>query len=134
MTFDKPLTAYWSPECDVFSYGVVLLNLISKRIITEEDRENETPYVYEWADEEYETHLTSAGSSEFSLAHPSLEADVGFESTDAHKVTELAMQCVQPERYSRPTMKQVVKRLLELRVVSHHAHELGIKKRARASN
>ena len=95
--------------------------------------ENERPTVYECAHDEYKTHVTSAGSSKFCLVHPSLEVDLGFDSTDAHKVTELETQCVHCNRQDRPTMKQVVKSLLKLRAARGYTHEFGIKKRAPAS-
>lgn len=45
----------------------------------------------------------------------------------------LALECV-GDSYARPTMKQVVKRLLNLCAVRKHADELGIKQMLRDSD
>ncbi|KAL7083815.1 hypothetical protein ACP275_14G185500 [Erythranthe tilingii] len=34
---------------DVFAFGNILLSLISKRVFTEQDRQNHSPYVFNWA-------------------------------------------------------------------------------------
>ena len=60
--FESPLTGYWSDKCDVFSFGIVLLSLIAKRVYTEEDRLSSAPFMEEWAQSEYEAKVSKSGS------------------------------------------------------------------------
>uniref|UniRef100_A0A5B7ALJ9 Protein kinase domain-containing protein n=1 Tax=Davidia involucrata TaxID=16924 RepID=A0A5B7ALJ9_DAVIN len=114
----------WTEKSDVFAFGVVLLSLIAKRAYTEEDR-GTCIYGHRWAEDEYET-IESIKLSKRSLVHGSLEAEPGFYSTDGAKITRLAMQCVEFYPVDRPTMNDVVKHLLKLQIVKHHAGFLGM--------
>lgn len=110
----------WSEKCDVFSYGVVLLGLIMKRVYTDEDREINAPFVYELAINEYNSENKS------SLVHQSLEDTPCFHSSDGIKITKLALRCVDYNPQKRPTMKEVVECFQQLYIASHHADALGI--------
>ncbi|GLT86885.1 hypothetical protein SLE2022_049950 [Rubroshorea leprosula] len=114
----------WTEKCDVFAYGVVLLGLISKRVYTDEDRTDLRPFVYEWANSEYESGKKS------SLVHKSLESGLFFHPADGVKITKLALQCVDHNPHKRPTISQVLTSLLELSIVCHHADTLGINQTA----
>ncbi|XP_073279633.1 probable serine/threonine-protein kinase PBL17 [Primulina huaijiensis] len=111
----------WSREQDVFAFGTILLSLISKRVYTEEERLSNAPNVNEWAWEEYNSNLDS-----YSLVHESLAAESDCDPLDGRKITVLGIQCLRDPGYYRPTMKQVVKRLLRLKVVKRHADFLGV--------
>jgi hypothetical protein len=126
--FESPLTGYWSDKCDVFSFGIVLLSLIAKKVYTEEDRLSSAPFMEEWAQSEYEAKVSESGSHrpKCSLVHESLEVQQGFCSIDAHAITKLALQCVKFYPYERPTMKQVVKSLLNLHVVQCNPNILSL--------
>ncbi|CAK7324773.1 unnamed protein product [Dovyalis caffra] len=82
----------WSDKCDVFSFGVLLLSLISKRVDTKGDDAPDTPSVFEWAKRD-----------------------------DGIRIAKLAMQCVKNDPQKRPTMKQVVRYLGNLRAVQLYA-------------
>ncbi|KAM7466154.1 hypothetical protein LguiB_013716 [Lonicera macranthoides] len=109
---------YWDPYfaargfrwiwSDVFSYGVILLGLIAKRVDLKEDLEKRKHQkLYQWATKVYE--------HECSLVHPNLREDKGFEESDGIALTELAMRCIQVKNVEeRPTMSQVVKSLENL--------------------
>ncbi|XP_073313407.1 probable serine/threonine-protein kinase PBL17 isoform X1 [Primulina huaijiensis] len=111
----------WSDEQDVFAFGTILLSLISKRVYTEEDRVCKMPNVNEWAWDKYHDN-----SDKYSLVHESLTAESDFDPVDGRKITCLGIQCLHDSDYYRPTMKQVVKRLLKLKVVKRHADFLGV--------
>ncbi|EYU42889.1 hypothetical protein MIMGU_mgv1a010357mg [Erythranthe guttata] len=121
-----------SDKQDVFAFGTILLSLISKRVYTEEDRSNSAPYVCQWAYEkfiEYE-HNSDTGTKKpkFTVVHQSLEADPYFEPSDGHKITALALKCVVDDFFTRPTMKQVLKSLLNLKAVKKNADFVGTTK------
>uniref|UniRef100_A0A5B7BMY7 Protein kinase domain-containing protein n=1 Tax=Davidia involucrata TaxID=16924 RepID=A0A5B7BMY7_DAVIN len=138
----------WTEKSDVFAFGIILLGLIAKRVFTEEDREANAPFVHQWARSKYgsdtgiklpkswlvhgslqaESNESDTGIklSKLSLVHGSLQAEPGFFSTDGANITRLAMQCVEYYPEDRPTMKEVVRHLLKLQVVKHHAGFLGM--------
>ncbi|XP_073157955.1 probable serine/threonine-protein kinase PBL1 [Henckelia pumila] len=111
----------WSRGRDVFAFGTILLSLISKKVYTEEDRLSDTPNVNDWALEEYYSNLELC-----SLVHESLSAESDFDPLDGRRITALGIQCLHDPGDSRPTMKQVVKRLLRLKVVKRNADFLGV--------
>ncbi|KAK6137914.1 hypothetical protein DH2020_028348 [Rehmannia glutinosa] len=117
-----------SNKQDVFAFGVILVSLISKRVYTEEDRQAGTPFVYEWAIRESEAYEKSEGdmkNTNFSLVHKSLAAECDLLCpADAHKITMLALECVNKAEHERPTMKQVFRSLRKLEVVKQHADYL----------
>ncbi|KAL7087142.1 hypothetical protein ACP275_13G048300 [Erythranthe tilingii] len=115
-----------SNKQDVFAFGVVLLFLILKRVYTDEDSESCAPFVFEWAFREYEEALQS--KTEFSLVHKSLADEDDFCTDDGHKITMLALECVNGDENQRPTVKQVVKSLLKLEVVKQNADFIGVNK------
>ncbi|KAK7841007.1 putative serine/threonine-protein kinase pbl10 [Quercus suber] len=102
---------------DVFSYGVVLLGLITKRIVDIENIRT-TTLVYRWAWRQYRPNRY--------LVHESLVEDPGFYASDGISITELAMRCIQRELDKRPSMKDVVKRLEGLQAVQLHGNVVGI--------
>ncbi|XP_050208454.1 uncharacterized protein LOC126657740 isoform X2 [Mercurialis annua] len=125
-----PAGAYpgkWSDKCDVFSFGVLILSLISKRVC--KDIRDSSP-VYEWAREEYKSKSSSInfGKSQSSLVHQSLESGPEFYFSDAITITKLAMRCVQHDPQKRPKMKKVVGCLRNLNVTRHYADNWEINK------
>ena len=123
-------TGVWYRWSDVYAYGCVLLGLISKKIYTE-DVKNGSTLVTEWATEQYDTETSKGGSvrSRFSLVDSGLVKDPDYYTSDGVELTKLALQCIDMDSYERPTMSQVVRRLLNLRVIRKHAKELGIKQK-----
>ncbi|KAI3469047.1 hypothetical protein Pfo_025710 [Paulownia fortunei] len=119
-----------SNKQDVFAFGVILLSLISQRVYTEEDRQAGVPFVYKWALRESEAFESDSDmeNTQFSLVHKSQAAESDFCPADGHKITMLALECVNGVEYARPTMKQVVRSLLKLEVVKQHADFLGVNK------
>lgn len=135
-------TGGWCEKNDVYAFGVILVGLIAKRVFnTDTDMDTNIPFVDDWALSLYEKQpkfsLIDKGlawvssvykkkQSKFSLVDQSLEADPAFNSSDGHKLTKLAMWCLKYFPRDRPTMKQVIKCLLDLHVVKIHASTLGL--------
>ncbi|XP_065848710.1 uncharacterized protein [Euphorbia lathyris] len=114
----------WSEKCDVFSYGVLLLSLISKRIHKDDGDCTNVPFVYEWAKNEHKQQNSAGwfGNFKSSLVHRSLELGPDFNFSDAIGITNLAMLCVEYDPQKRPTMKRVVKHMKKLHIVRHNAN------------
>lgn len=136
------MTGGWCEKIDVYAFGVILVGLIAKRVFnTDTDIGKNISFVDDWALSLYEKQpkfsLIDKGlawvssvykkkQSKFSLVDQSLEADPAFNSSDGHKLTKLAMWCLKYFPRDRPTMKQVIKCLLDLHVVKIHASTLGL--------
>lgn len=72
----------------MFSYGLILLGLIAKRIdLTEDVVKTKYKTLDEWAYEVYK--------SQCSLVHTSLTKDTYYNESDAIMLTELAICCTQ---------------------------------------
>lgn len=125
--FSGFLTLAVSSKQDVFAFGVILVSLISKRAYTEEHRQGGVPFIYKWALGESETFKSCSDmkNTQFSLVHESLQPDSDFCVGDGHKISMLALECVNRVEAERPTMKQVCRSLLKLEVVKHHSDFIG---------
>ncbi|KAI8561162.1 hypothetical protein RHMOL_Rhmol04G0316200 [Rhododendron molle] len=104
-------------SCDVFSYGVILIELIAKIVIDLE----KSVKLLDLPDERAKLVYKPG----FSLIQESLEKDPGYDATDGPMITNLAMRCVEYYPENRPTMKEVVEQLEGLRVVKLHGDGLG---------
>ena len=106
-------TGKYYVESDVYSYGVILLSLIAKRVYkkvvpctlltprlyTNSPRVRE-PFVGDWAVEEF-------GRRNNSLVHESLQKE-GIDKDLGMKITTLGLRCLDYERGKRPTMVDIV--------------------------
>ncbi|XP_012830658.1 PREDICTED: probable receptor-like protein kinase At5g56460 [Erythranthe guttata] len=116
-----------SNKKDVFAFGVILLSLISKRVYTEEDRQSGLPTVYEWAlgqCQAFESY-SEMRDAKFSLVHKSMASESEFCGEDGHKITMIALECVNGVQSERPAMKQVFRALRKLEVVKDNAEFIG---------
>ncbi|KAL5552620.1 hypothetical protein UlMin_040021 [Ulmus minor] len=105
-------------SCDVFSFGAMLLRLISKRKLEVEKLEKAEAIVVEnlvhcWAKKEYKPHC--------SLVHKSLQQDWGYMPQDGIAITHLGMSCIEFFPTNRPSMKHVVQHLEGLLVLKRIA-------------
>lgn len=124
------LLADYCPKQDVFAFGAILINLISKRVYDRNDKENMCSYITDWAMNEYGVYEESDSNPKrpkFSIVHESVAADPDFIKADEHKISMLAIDCLRP-RFDRPSIKRVVRSLLKLKVVKKHADFLGVNK------
>ncbi|KAL7087385.1 hypothetical protein ACP275_13G065600 [Erythranthe tilingii] len=118
---------------DVYAFGVILLNLISKRVYKVETRCKNPEEVYNWAWQEFSAFLSqkkresSLKNNRFSLVHQSLKDEPDFVAVDGEKITWLALKCTASDLTERPTMKQVMRTLLKLKLVNRNVDFLGLK-------
>lgn len=135
------MTGAWCDKTDVFSYGVVLLGLIAKRVFDLKNAKDLGPlnFVYAWARSEYKEKPSKKplsmlrgmfkkkhkeSQSNKSLVDISFESDQYFDAGDGVEITKLAMRCVEEKPVQRPKMKEVVCCLRGLNVVKKFGHLL----------
>lgn len=94
-----------SEKVDTYSYGVVLLEIISGRKINDIKLEPITQYLLEWAWRCYEDETL------MDLVDKDLDANE-YEPHEVKKVLEIALICTQSSVSLRPTMSEVVVMLL----------------------
>ncbi|KAL5703901.1 hypothetical protein ACHQM5_022394 [Ranunculus cassubicifolius] len=94
-----------SPKVDTYSFGVVVLEIISGRKSNDLKLEPITQYLLEWAWRLYEEN------SLMSLVDESLDSN-DYSAEEVMKVIEIALLCTQSSNILRPTMSEVVVLLL----------------------
>ncbi|OMO60514.1 hypothetical protein CCACVL1_24088 [Corchorus capsularis] len=105
-------SGFWTRWSDVYSYAVILIELIAKRIVDMEDYCRGCKFTDLWALES-----VKSGKLPLELVHPSLIEDQDYDASDALLLAELGMSCIEFYPRKRPKMKQIVKRLVELSIV-----------------
>jgi len=87
----------------VYSFGVVLLEIVTNQPVTDKTRER--THINEWVG----SMLTKGDIK--SILDPKLMGD--YDTNGAWKIVELALACVNPSSNRRPTMAHVVTELNE---------------------
>ncbi|CAF2105677.1 unnamed protein product [Brassica napus] len=90
-------------ESDVYSFGIVLLEIITGQPVIEQSREK--PYIVEWA-----KSMLANGDID-SIMDPNLHR--GYDKSSSWKALELAMSCINPSSTERPNMTRVAHELNE---------------------
>ncbi|WCJ42477.1 Receptor-like protein kinase [Euphorbia peplus] len=114
-----------SDKCDVYSYGVVLLSLLSKRTYKHDDDYPAVSLANELAKNELrQCNSVACFGKKFksSLLHESLERESDLHSSDAFKITKLALRCMIYDPQKRPSMSEVVRDLHGMHIVQHNAN------------
>ncbi|KAK8494532.1 hypothetical protein V6N12_034692 [Hibiscus sabdariffa] len=89
------------PETNVYSFGVLLLEIISGKFVYTEEQ----GHIEEWA-----AQYLNDKESLSNLADPTLQA---FKTEELEAICEVIQECIQPEPRRRPTMDDVSTRLRE---------------------
>ncbi|WCJ42479.1 Protein kinase superfamily protein [Euphorbia peplus] len=113
-----------SDKCDVYAYGVILLSLLSKKIYKHNDNGTDVSLAYELANNELKQHNSVpcfGRKFKSSLLHESLESESDFRSSDALKIMELALLCMECDPRKRPSMRKIVGDMQRLHIVQHNA-------------
>ncbi|KAG6481512.1 hypothetical protein ZIOFF_058116 [Zingiber officinale] len=94
-------TGHLTSRSDVFSFGVVLLEMLTGRRAIDKNRPAGQHYLVEWA-----KPLLASKRSTMNILDPKLEGQ--YSPSGARKTALLALQCLSMEAKQRPTMDQVV--------------------------
>ncbi|KQJ83427.1 calmodulin-binding receptor-like cytoplasmic kinase 3 isoform X2 [Brachypodium distachyon] len=100
-------TNYLTVKSDVFSYGILLLEILSGRRPIEVNRGAREKITVRWAFEKY-----NKGDVQ-SILDPMLTESVNEDILN--KTFDVMFQCVAPTRADRPPMKEVVEKLWKIR-------------------
>lgn len=91
-------TNWLTEKSDIYSFGIVLLEIITNRRIIDQSREK--PHIVEWVG-------LSIGTGDIgNIIDPNLHRD--YDTGSVWKAIELAMSCVNLASAKRPSMSQVV--------------------------
>uniref|UniRef100_A0A6N2LRP5 non-specific serine/threonine protein kinase n=1 Tax=Salix viminalis TaxID=40686 RepID=A0A6N2LRP5_SALVM len=101
-------TGHLTARSDVYSFGVVLLEMMSGRRAIDKNRPAKEQNLVEWA----RPYLSSKRRI-FQVMDARIQGQ--YSSSDALKAANLAIQCLSAEPRYRPSMKEVVKALEQLR-------------------
>ncbi|CAA7017628.1 unnamed protein product [Microthlaspi erraticum] len=106
-------TNWLTEKSDVYSLGIVLLEMITDRPVIQQTREK--PHIGEWVG-----LMLTKGDIE-SIMDPNLKGE--YDSSSVWKALELAMSCVNPSSAGRPNMSQVVSELKECLIYENSRKE-----------
>ncbi|KAL0417795.1 UNVERIFIED_CONTAM: Receptor-like protein kinase [Sesamum radiatum] len=115
---------------DIFSFGLLLLSLTSKQIISKKEIMGSLiPHGSKWNLSEVESGGSLIGNEKVSLSlvHGSFEAEPYFYAHDGREIWRVGMQCLHPSPDERPSMKQIVSRLQKLKIVQSHGDLVVVK-------
>lgn len=105
----------WDRSSEVFSFGIILLELVTKRSSnignTEDTSLNMDNLVHIWAKNEYKPNC--------SLVHKHLQEDWLYCAEDGVAITRLALQCIEFFPANRPSMRDVLQNLENISVLQH---------------
>ncbi|KAK9039633.1 hypothetical protein V6N11_014829 [Hibiscus sabdariffa] len=103
-------------KSDIFSFGVVLLELITGRKALDDSRAREERFLADWA-----RPMLRDGINVFNLADPLLRGH--FSKSTMKKALEVAFLCIQENANCRPSISDIVLTLDYLTSHPYRAHE-----------
>ncbi|KAG8362804.1 hypothetical protein BUALT_BualtUnG0035700 [Buddleja alternifolia] len=132
------LCGVWTNGTDVYTFGVILLELIMKhtsRQVALVLKENRPVSLADAAVCYYEKQLAEAKNGKVkclfptkrkkkvkcSFVHECLRDDPDFDADDGTELTRLAVSCFAVMQYKRPSMEEIICELEKLHVIVKHA-------------
>ncbi|XP_028772696.1 probable LRR receptor-like serine/threonine-protein kinase At1g53430 [Neltuma alba] len=120
MAPEYAMHGYLTKKADVYSFGIVALEIISGKVNTTQKSEDECFYLRDWA------HQLKDGGNLMDLVDPKLGED--FNREEIMTVIDMALQCTENSPKLRPTMSKVLSilegRPADLEVVSDDESEI----------
>ncbi|XVE62162.1 hypothetical protein DITRI_Ditri06bG0096300 [Diplodiscus trichospermus] len=109
----------WTMYSDVYSYGVIVIELMTKRITEKDDLfRGVVDSTSDWA-----SKIFKFGKS--LEVHPSLQEEQCYEVSDGRFLVELGKRCIEFYPQKRPSMRRIVMCLECMSVVKNHGNEVG---------
>ncbi|KAI3726410.1 hypothetical protein L1987_66207 [Smallanthus sonchifolius] len=108
-------TQHLSAKSDVFSYGVVLLEIITGREPLNIHRPRNEWSLVEWA----KPHIRNSRIEE--IVDPSIKG--GYHTEAMWRVVEVALACIEPFSAYRPSMTDIVRELEDALIIENNASE-----------
>ncbi|CAM8922353.1 unnamed protein product [Rhodiola kirilowii] len=111
-------TGRLTAKCDIYSFGVFLIELLSGRRALDKSRVGIDQKLADWA----RPHLGDRRKL-FKIMDPKLQSQ--YPKKVAHKVSTLAMECIRVDAKQRPTMTTVLAALEQISASKHstkHSH------------
>lgn len=105
-------------KSDVYSYGVVLLQIITNRPAFISSSSNDKTHISNWV-----TAIVNNGDIE-SIVDPRLAGD--FNINSVWKAVEIALACLSPSGDNRPNMNEVVSELNDCLGVEQARRTVGV--------
>ncbi|XP_047965266.1 nodulation receptor kinase-like isoform X2 [Salvia hispanica] len=108
-------TQHLSAKSDVFSFGVVLLEIVSGREPLNINRPRNEWSLVEWA----KPHIKNSKVEE--IVDPSIKG--GYHAEAMWRVVEVALACIEPYSAYRPCMADIVRELEDAFIIENNASE-----------
>ncbi|XP_011099462.1 nodulation receptor kinase [Sesamum indicum] len=108
-------TQHLSSKSDVFSFGVVLLEIVSGREPLNISRPQSEWSLVEWA----KSHIRNSKVEE--IVDPSIKG--GYHAEAMWRVVEVALACIEPYAAYRPCMADIVRELEDAFIIENNASE-----------
>ncbi|CAM8946103.1 unnamed protein product [Rhodiola kirilowii] len=96
---------YYMEASDIYSFGMLLLNLITKKL----EMDEEGVCDHEWAYDEYDRAAARGclGLKQFSLVDRSFSDETDFDFIQGKRLSKLVMRCIHRDYLKRPTIDQI---------------------------
>ncbi|KAK2972691.1 hypothetical protein RJ640_025542 [Escallonia rubra] len=108
------VTGEWQEGSDVFSFGVVLLELMRRTPVDSFRgfKKDGASFLYDAAQASYKVAKSKSHLANVDFVHRIFKGDPFYYSEDGPKITELVLRCLEDEYSDRPSSVEVIRNLL----------------------